>query len=65
MADFSVGYDGSVAVIDVLSEAAREWIDEHVESEGWQWLGKSRLCIEPRYAAPIVDGMVEAGLTVE
>ena len=44
-----------------LTQEAKNWIKENVSYESWQWLG-SMLCIEHRYIADIVDGMIEAGL---
>ena len=45
----------------VLSEQAREWIDENVNAEPWQWMGDT-LGIEHRYIADIVEAMMQDGL---
>ena len=45
----------------VLSEQAREWIDENVNAEPWQWMGDT-FGIEHRYIADIVEAMMQDGL---
>jgi hypothetical protein len=59
--DFSVTDHGTLVAISPLTDTAREWIDENVVSEGWQWMGGS-LFVEHRYAEDLVSGMVDAGL---
>ena len=53
----------SMVLLSPQSDAAREWIDENLQTEGWQWLGGS-LALDGRCAPPIVDGMLAAGLEV-
>jgi hypothetical protein len=55
---------GSIVGITPMTPTAREWIGENVDAEPWQWLGGT-LNIDRRYAADLVEGMVEAGLTVQ
>ena len=62
-ADVIVGGGGSIYTLTPLSDEAKAWIDENVESEGYQWLGSS-LCVEHRYVADVVEGMQAAGLIV-
>ena len=59
--DFEVIDEGSVVGIAPVSEAARDWIDEKVHSESWQWMGGT-LWIDHRYADPIIAGMIDDGL---
>lgn len=59
--DFEVYHAGSIVQIKPISQAATDWLDENVESEGWQWLGRS-LSIEHRLAEPVIEGMLDAGL---
>ena len=54
---------GSIVGITPMTPTAREWIGENVDAEPWQWLGGT-LNIDRRYADDLVEGMVEAGLTV-
>lgn len=62
-ADVVVHHAGTITGLIPKSEAAKEWIRDNVSAKGWQWLGNT-LCVEPRMAADIVDGMREAGLVV-
>jgi hypothetical protein len=62
--DFTLDYDGgTVGRLTPETQAARDWINDHVESEPYQWLGPA-LCIESRYIAPIVERIVSDGLEV-
>lgn len=60
-ADFAVENHGTVVMVRVLSDAAREWVDAHVALDSWQWMGDAFAC-EPRMVASLVDGMLDDGL---
>ena len=62
--DVRVAHSGSISLVTPLSTAAREWVRDNVETEGWQWLGGA-LAVEPRYVDNLLHGMEGAGLTVE
>jgi len=51
-------------VFTPMTAGAKEWCDEHVQSEPWQWLGAS-LVVETRYAWGLAQGMRDAGLVLE
>ena len=61
--DFLITYHGTVATLDLLSNAAREWVEENVATERWQWLGRSRLGIDPGYAEELRAALAEAGFS--
>jgi hypothetical protein len=61
--DVLVRNEGSVFVFCPLTEAARNWIEDNVESESWQWFG-SALVVDHRYAAALGLGMKDAGLVL-
>jgi hypothetical protein len=61
--DFCITYHGTVATLDVLSGAAREWVEENVQTEPWQWLGRSRVGIDPGYAEELRAALAEAGFS--
>jgi hypothetical protein len=63
-ADFSLSDHGSVALVTPLSPSAREWVDENVSLESWQWVGGSFAC-DPRYVDDLVAGITGDGLTIE
>lgn len=62
--DFELVDGGSLVGITPLTDAATDWIDENVASEGWQWMGRT-LYVDARYAEPLVNGMIGDGLTCE
>jgi hypothetical protein len=51
-------------VFTPMTARAKDWFDEHVESEPWQWLGAS-MVVETRYAWGLAAGMKDAGLVLE
>lgn len=55
-AHFNVEYHGSIVLIDLLSDEASAWVDEHVHEP--IWFGP-RLAVELRYAGDIVEAMLE------
>lgn len=64
MSDVIISDQGTIVLFTLTSPAARDWFDENVQSECWQWLGQS--CgIEHRYAGNLIDGLHADGLIVE
>jgi hypothetical protein len=63
MSDVRVHYHGSVVMVEPVSAAAQEWVDENVGLEGWQWMGGA-FAVEPRYLEGLVEGMAGEGLEV-
>lgn len=61
--DVSVSNHGSVILFAPLTDKAREWINDNVQAEGWQFFGGS-LAVEPRFAFELTQGMKDAGLEV-
>ena len=62
--DFRIENHGSIIAITPMSEAARAWVNENLQTEPWQWLGGS-LCVDWRMAEPIFAALNEVGFTVE
>lgn len=58
--DFEVHDHGSLIGIAPMTQECRQWIDDSVEYEGWQWMGNV-LWIEARCAEALIEGMIEAG----
>jgi len=52
MSDFQITDQGSIFLIRPLNEAARQWLDENVVSEPWQWV-EGALFVEP--ASPAIS----------
>lgn len=63
MVDVKVENHGSIFLFQPLSEAAREWIGEHVPEDA-TWFGGA-LVVEHRYASDLAQGMVDDDLEVE
>jgi hypothetical protein len=45
-ADFIITYHGTVAILDVLTDACLSWVEENVAFEPWQRLGANAVCID-------------------
>lgn len=60
--DFSVENHGSIAILNPESDAAREWVEEHLPEDRQEW--GSGVVVEPRYLGPILEGIVADGLEV-
>lgn len=54
---------GTIFLFQPLSDAAREWINEHVQEDA-QWFGDA-LAVEHRFACDLARGMAEDGLALE
>jgi hypothetical protein len=63
MNDFSLINHGSLWQLTPISNDAKTWVHEHVAHEPYQKFGES-VMVEPRYIAPIVEGMLDEGLTL-
>jgi hypothetical protein len=46
------------------SQQAREWVDENVYLEPWQWLGGS-FAVDHHFIEDLEQGMVDAGFTTD
>lgn len=64
MADFQVIDKGSVVGFAPQTDAAQDFLDEHVHVESWQWLGNF-FYADHRPAQDLLDGIAAEGLTVE
>lgn len=61
LADIETVNEGSVFGFRPLTEAGEAWLAANLPDA--QCLGSTRYC-EPRYAPPIVDGILEDGLLI-
>ena len=61
-ADVTVQNEGSIFLFNLNTEAAREWVSEHVSEDATFWAGS--LVVEHRYAANLAAGMQADGLRV-
>ena len=44
-----------------LTDKAKNWVDENVQLEGWQWLGDG-FGVDHHYVEALVEGMIGDGL---
>ena len=63
MIDFRIGGGGSVFTLQPNTKRAREWIEENLVVEPWQWLGDA-VAIEHRFIGNITEGIKADGLTL-
>jgi hypothetical protein len=61
--DVLVRNEGTVFVFCPLTDRAKDWLEENVESESWQWFGNA-LVVEHRHAWGLGQGMIDAGLVI-
>jgi len=61
--DVKIDNQGTIWMFHPLSETAKQWVDENVNLETYQWMGP-RFAVEHRYVTDLVQGMRAAGLTV-
>lgn len=61
--DVEVVSHGSVVAFHLLSKAAKDFVNENTDADGWQFMGNA-LCVDWRMAEGLVDGMRENGLEV-
>lgn len=54
---------GSLFTFEPLTQMAKDWIDEHVQSDA-QWFGQ-KLVVEHRYAFDLAQGMQSDGLSIK
>ena len=52
--DFEVADCGTVVLVTPLTAKAKQWVDENVYTEPWQWLGGGFAC-EPRLAEGLLE----------
>jgi len=61
--DFEVVFDPSLPLLIPKSQAAHEWVKNNVEVSPWQ--SHSRIAVEPRYLEDLLQGIKDAGFTLE
>jgi hypothetical protein len=60
--DITVANHGTIVLVRPTTPAGEAWIDEYVDPAA-TWFG-DQLVVEPRYVAPLVEGMFADGLAV-
>ncbi len=66
MIDVTIDNDNGVYSFHLHTPAAKDWVEENVALEGWQWLGSSCFAIDDGcMAMSLADGMTGDGLAVQ
>lgn len=61
--DVTVNDAGSIVQFTPISNAAKAWFNDNVQSESWQWLGNA-LGVDHRYAEDLIGGLIAEGFEV-
>ena len=61
--DVIVSGGWTMYVVMPVTDKARQWVEDNVQVEHWQWLG-SGFGVEHRYIENLMAGMRQAGLKV-
>ena len=61
--DVQVDGGGTVYLVTPITQLAKEWVEQHLSLEGWQWLGGG-FAVEHRFITALVNGMMADGLRV-
>jgi|TARA_R110000824_G_scaffold155073_1_gene327289 hypothetical protein len=62
--DITVNDQGSIILFTPKSDACKEWIEDNVQLEGWQWLGGG-FGVDHSYADSLIDGLQAEGFEVQ
>lgn len=60
--DFTMANHGTLVTFVLLTERAREWVEENVSIEPYIWFGSYSFACEYRYASNLLQGMLDAGM---
>ncbi len=56
---------GSLFLVWPLTKVARDWVQDRVQLDGYQWFGRANFAVEHGYIENVIAGMREAGMKVE
>lgn len=60
--DVRVQYEGTLVLLHLLTDASREWVEEHVSEDRQMW--GDAVAVEPRFVTDLIAGMQADGLEV-
>jgi hypothetical protein len=64
MTDVRIVDHGSIFIFELLTDEAREFVDDHVDPDA-NYFGEDRLVVEHRFAGNLAQGLSDHGLEVE
>jgi len=62
--DVQITNHGTMFFFWPKNDKARQWVDENIPLESWQWHGDEAFAVDGRYALDLAQGMIDAGLEV-
>ena len=62
--DFIACNHGSVWILEALTPAADDWVNEHLPDDVLTW-GRNGVVVERRYIDDIIDGIINDGLEIQ
>ena len=63
MTDIQLRNEGGLVGFVPITDAGRDWLNDEVQAEPWQFLGRV-LYVDCRMAAPLIEAAVTDGLIV-
>ena len=61
--DFIIKNEGTIIVFSAQTDKAKQWLDENVHTEPWQWMG-DRLCVDHRPARDLFYILRDSGFDI-
>lgn len=61
--DILIRDEGTIVLFTPSSRRAQKWVKENVQTESWQWMGRSSFAVDHRFAQDLISGMEADGLT--
>ena len=63
--DFTYRDEGTVILFTIHNDATRQWVEDNLDLESWQWVGANSFAIDRRPAIQLIEALREAeGFTV-
>lgn len=62
MSDIQYRNHGSVCILSGITDEGSQWLEENLATDAQRW--GNGYAVEPRYVAPILEGAVDSGLSV-
>lgn len=63
-ADVRVEYHGTVTSFALRTQAGKDWVQQNVQLQGWQWTAADQFAVDSRFVAGLITGMRDGGLEV-
>lgn len=65
MNDITYRDEGTVILFTIQNASTKQWVDDNLDLESWQWLGPNSFAVDRRPAIQLIEQLREAeGFTV-